>query len=139
MSSMTSMTSPSPGGSGTRRLASARSLASSSSAAIAAPGSRLQLRDPVDQVDDQRLMGARDFGQELRLAAQLVPGVLLGDLPGDSPGRLLRPYRHSLGHRGGLLDAVVRQNCSRFVSERELAVLFGLSHWPRLLGSCPDR
>jgi len=42
------------------------------------PGSRFKLRDAVDQVDDQRVVGAHDLGQQLYVAAQLVPRVLLG-------------------------------------------------------------
>src|SRR5260221_7353884 len=49
--------------------------------------------------------GARDLGQQLRVAVQLVRGVLLGDLAGHGVRRRLGPHGHVLGHRGGLLEA----------------------------------
>ena len=76
------------------------------------PGSRFKLRDAVDQVDDQRVVGAHDLGQQLYVAAQLVPRVLLGDLPGNGLRCSLGQRGHVLGHGGGLLDVPVRQNRS---------------------------
>jgi hypothetical protein len=100
------------------------------------PGAALKLRDTIDQVDDQRVLGARDLGQQLHVAAQLVPRVFLADLPGDGLRRPLGPLSGLPGHGRGLPDAVVlsdvRQSLLRSLGER--AVMFGVSHWPVLLG-----
>src|SRR5690349_15850212 len=40
--------------------------------------------------------GARDLDQQLRVAVQLVPGVLLGDLAGYDVSRRLGPHGHVL-------------------------------------------
>jgi hypothetical protein len=105
---------------------------------LVGPGPALKLGDPIDQVDDQRVLGARDLGQQLHVAPQLVPRVFLGDLPGDGLRRLFGPLSRFLGRGRGLLDTVVlsdvRQSLVRPVGER--AVVFGISQWPTLLGRC---
>ena len=94
------------------------------------PGPALKLGDTIDQVDDQCVVGARDLGQQLDVAAQLVPRVFLADLPGDGLRRPLGLLCHFLGHGCGLLHAVVlpdvRQSLVRSLGQR--AAVFGVSH-----------